>query len=208
LARFTAVQSARAAPENALTGTIFTVNAWRNDPLIVPAGLLRLSETTIDSVPYIQDHGAVYDMGTATHHLALYRHPSGTLVFGAGTVQWGWGLDAHHGTETGVPPERAYSSSIRVGVDPQGHDRNTRQATVNLFAEMGVQPETLQADLTPASASTEREAPTSTVHTPADGVSFSPGPMTINGSASDAGGDSGNLERPGPGVRIAIIQEE
>jgi hypothetical protein len=32
--------------------------------------------------------------------------------------------------------------------------------------------------------------------------------MTINGSASDAGGDSGNLERPGPGVRIAIIQEE
>ena len=23
-------------PENALTGTIFTVNAWRNDPLIVP----------------------------------------------------------------------------------------------------------------------------------------------------------------------------
>ena len=26
-----------AQPENALTGTIFTVNAWRNDPLIVPA---------------------------------------------------------------------------------------------------------------------------------------------------------------------------
>ena len=25
-----------AFPENALTGTIFTVNAWRNDPLIVP----------------------------------------------------------------------------------------------------------------------------------------------------------------------------
>ena len=26
-----------AAPENALTGTIFTVNAWRNDALEVPA---------------------------------------------------------------------------------------------------------------------------------------------------------------------------
>ena len=23
-------------PENSLTGTIFTVNAWRNDPLLVP----------------------------------------------------------------------------------------------------------------------------------------------------------------------------
>ncbi len=105
-------------PENALTGTIFTVNAWRNDPLIVPAkyaalrfwrntevarlkssesavllkgllghewdedldngfrppGLFHLSETTIDNVPYIQDHGSVYDSGTATHHLTLYRH--------------------------------------------------------------------------------------------------------------------------------------
>ena len=105
-------------PENALTGTIFTVNAWRNDPLIVPAkyatlrfwrnteiaklkpgeravllrgllghewdedidngfrppGLFRLSETTIDNVPYLQDNGTVYDSGTATHHLTLYRH--------------------------------------------------------------------------------------------------------------------------------------
>ena len=137
-------------PENALTGTIFTVNAWRNDPIIVPAeyarlrfwrntdvarlapgeravllkgllghewdedldngfrppGLFRLSETTIDNVPYVQDCGSVYDSGTATHHLTLYRHASGALVFGAGTVQWAWGLDAHHDTETGVPPER------------------------------------------------------------------------------------------------------
>ena len=105
-------------PENALTGTIFTVNAWRNDPLIVPAkyaalrfwrnteiaklkpgesavlpkgllghewdedldngfrppGLFHLSETTIDNVPYLQDNGSVYDSGTATHHLTLYRH--------------------------------------------------------------------------------------------------------------------------------------
>ncbi|GIS90958.1 MAG: hypothetical protein CM1200mP20_09990 [Pseudomonadota bacterium] len=31
-----------AQPENALTGTIFTVNAWRNDPLIVPADFAGL----------------------------------------------------------------------------------------------------------------------------------------------------------------------
>ena len=29
-------------PGNALTGTIFTVNAWRNDPIIVPAEYARL----------------------------------------------------------------------------------------------------------------------------------------------------------------------
>jgi hypothetical protein len=26
----------------------------------------------------------------------LYRHAGGALVFGAGTVQWSWGLDATH----------------------------------------------------------------------------------------------------------------
>ena len=98
-------------PENALTGTIFTVNAWRNDPIIVPAeyarlrfwrhtgvarlepgeravllkgllghewdedldngfrppGLFRLSETTIDNVPYVQDCGSVFRL--------RHRHP-------------------------------------------------------------------------------------------------------------------------------------
>ena len=215
-------------PENALTGTIFTVNAWRNDPLIVPAkyaalrfwrntevaklkpgeravllkgllghewdedldngfrppGLFHLSETTVDNVPYIQDQGTVYDSGTATHRLTLYRHkapkraqqssnkggdlesPSGALVFGAGTVQWAWGLDAHHDTETGIPPERANPNSTRVGVDPSSPDRNIQQATINLFADMGVQPQTLQGDLTPTSASTDGQSPTSTVHLP------------------------------------------
>ena len=32
---------------------------------------------------------------TDTHHLSLYRAPSGALVFGAGTVQWSWGLRQH-----------------------------------------------------------------------------------------------------------------
>jgi hypothetical protein len=221
-----------AQPENALTGTIFTVNAWRNDPLIVPAeyaalrfwrntavvelkpgeravllkgllghewdedldngfrppGLFRLSETTIDNVPYIQDHGTVYDSGTATHHLTLYRHKSGALVFGAGTVQWAWGLDAHHDTETGVPPERVNDNSTRVGVDPNAPDRNIQQATVNLFADMGVQPTTLQADLTPAAASTDHQPPTSTINLPTDGATLPTRTMIINGIAQDTGG--------------------
>ena len=219
-------------PENALTGTIFTVNAWRNDPIIVPAeyarlrfwrntdvarlapgeravllkgllghewdedldngfrppGLFRLSETTIDNVPYVQDCGSVYDSGTATHHLTLYRHASGALVFGAGTVQWAWGLDAHHDTETGVPPERVNENTTRVGVDPNGPDRNVRQATVNLFADMGVQPETLAPDLVRAQASEDREPPVSRIDEPRTGSSLPPGPVQISGSADDRGG--------------------
>ena len=45
---------------------------------------------------YLQDYGSTYASGTATHHLTLYRAPSGALVFGAGTVQWAWGLDNNH----------------------------------------------------------------------------------------------------------------
>ncbi|MEZ4664546.1 MAG: DUF6605 domain-containing protein [Caldilineaceae bacterium] len=225
-------------PENALTGTIFTVNAWRNDPLIVPAeyarlrfwrntdvaklqpgnravllrgllghewdedidngfrpaGLFRLSETTIDNVPYIQDHGTVYDAGTATHHLTLYRHASGALVFGAGTVQWAWGLDAHHDAETGVPPERANATDTRIGVDLTGPDRNIQQATVNLFADMGVQPATLQDDLVAADPSTDTTAPISTIEHPQAGATLPLGPVRISGTARDADGVVAGVE--------------
>ena len=37
-----------------------------------PAGLARLSRTTIDNVVYLQDHAKVFDSGTATH--ALSKH--------------------------------------------------------------------------------------------------------------------------------------
>ena len=153
-----------------------------------PPGLFRQSETIVHNLPYIQDHGSVYDSGTATHHLTLYRHKSGALVFGAGTVQWAWGLDAHHDTETGVPPERANDNSTRVGVDLNGPDQNVRQATLNLFADMGVQPVTLQQDLEPATASTDTEPPTSKIQHPTDGAKVALGETTIRGTATDAGG--------------------
>ena len=110
-----------------------------------PAGLMRMSTTTVNNVPYIQDFGTVYAAGTATHHLTLFRAPSGALVFSAGTVQWAWGLDPNHDTETGIPPERANGSNIRVGVDLKGAVRAIQQATLNLLADMGVQPTTRAA---------------------------------------------------------------
>ena len=64
-----------------------------------------------------------------------------------------------------------------------------RQATVNLFADMGVQPGTLQAGLVPATASTDTTAPTATITSPAQGASLTAGTTyTISGTASDAGG--------------------
>ncbi|MDX1393463.1 MAG: DUF6605 domain-containing protein [Gemmatimonadota bacterium] len=216
-------------PENALTGTLFTVNAWRNDPLIVdaefadlrfwrhtevaglepgeryvsikgilghewdsdidngfrPPGLFRVSATTIDNTLYCVHPGRDCETGTATHNAVLYRHQSGALVFGSGTLQWAWGLDENHDTETGVPPERQNGADTRVGVDPNGPDAVIQQATVNLFADMGVQPMTLQPHLTRATASRDTVPPTSVLGPLPSGGG---GPVTISGTASDAGG--------------------
>jgi len=220
-------------PENALTGTIFTVNAWRNDPLVVPAeygklrfwrntevarlrpgeravlgdgilghewnedldngfrpaGLIRMSRTTVNNVAYIQDHGTVYDSGTATHSITLYRARSGALVFSAGTVQWSWGLDPVHDTETGIPPERANpGGSIRIGEDLKGPVRAIQQATVNLFADMGVQPATLQPGLVPATPSVDARSPASQIVSPADRSRLAGDAIDVTGTAADSGG--------------------
>jgi len=152
-----------------------------------PAGLIRMSSTTVNNVPYIQDYGTVYAPGTATHHLTLYRAASGALVFSAGTVQWAWGLDANHDTETGVPPERANGNNIRVGVDLKGPVRALQQATVNLFADMGVQPTTLQPGLVRATASSDKTPPVSRVDAGSPHALAS-GMFEATGVASDTGG--------------------
>ena len=102
---------------------------------VQPPGLVLFSSTTVDGVLYIQDYGATFDTGTATHALSLYRAASGALVFGAGTVQWSWGLDGHH---DGSRPELANPYSTRLEVDVEAPDRSVQQLTVNLLADMGV----------------------------------------------------------------------
>jgi len=72
-----------------------------------------MCESQVHNVWMVQDYIANCDSGTATHHLVMYRARSGSLVFGAGTVQWSWGLDPHRDTETGIPPERANPTNIR-----------------------------------------------------------------------------------------------
>ena len=209
-------QPGGADPQNALTGTLFSANGTRFDSITVPAddgqlrfwrntsiarlapgqtatlpigelgyewdsdsdngfrpaGLIDLSHTTIQLAGQkLLDFGAVYGAGTATHSLTLYRAASGALVFGAGTINWSWGLDATH------------------GYAPTATSPDMQQATVNLFADMGVQPATLQSGLTPATASTDTVAPTSVILSPLAGATLPSGdPVTIGGTASDSGG--------------------
>ena len=63
-----------------------------------------MSSTTADGVDVLQDHGSSYGSGSATHHVTLYRDPNGAgpdaLVFGAGTIQWPWGLDEYTSAAT------------------------------------------------------------------------------------------------------------
>ena len=73
-------------------------------------------------------------------------------------------------------------------------DRNVQQATVNLFADMGVQPASLQTGLVAATASTDTTPPTVTVTSPASGASVPGGSVTITGTASDVGGVVGVVE--------------
>src|SRR5262249_36155159 len=200
-------------PENAVSGNMWTVNSgttaitvpqsmsglrfWRNAPLTFvggvatladktlgyewdedldngarPSGLTHLSSTTVSGVEKILDFGAHTAFNaTATHSLTLYRHSSGALVFGAGTVQWSWGLDGIHDRGASTP------------------DPSMQQATVNLLADMGAQPGTLQAGLFPASPSTDLTPPTSAITSPTAGaVVHSGNPVTITGTAGDTGG--------------------
>jgi len=264
-------------PENAVTGQFWVVDAFRNDPIqisssegkmrfwrntgidtladgqtaqlpagvlgfewnevrdngLLPPGLGRLSKTTLQVDGYMQNFGSFAAPGIATHSLTLYRHSSGALVFGAGTIQWSWGLDATHDFP-GTPA-----------------DMRMQQATVNLFADMGVQPATLQAGLVSASASTDMIPPTSVIQTPSGGTYQAGSLITISGTATDAGGgkpagvefscdggttwhltngaanwsaewtvtglglvtiksravdDSGRIEIPGPGITITVTE--
>jgi YVTN family beta-propeller protein len=139
-----------------------------------PVGLVDLSSTTVTTNAYNTEFGNVNTTGTATHNLVEYRDPtSGALVFGAGTVFWSWGLsDQAYGSEwTVLPP-----------------DPSVQQAMVNLFADMGVQPSTLQATLAIATQTTDHTPPTSIISgvsttTPVEGQL-----VTVTGTATDAGG--------------------
>ncbi len=138
-----------------------------------PPGEIDLSSTTENaSTPdqVFDDYGTNVVPATVTHHLSLYKAASGAYVFGAGTVQFAYGL----------------ASSNPVGAAP---DPNMEQFTVNLFALMGAQPATLTAGLVPGSPSSATGPPTSTITSPAPNATLTDGaPVTITGTATDNNG--------------------
>src|ERR1700747_3743683 len=104
----------------------------------------------------------------------MYRAPSGAIVFGAGTVDWAFGLNSNHDDPFGAPPSP---------------DPNMQQATVNLFADTGVQPGSLQSGILFASKSTDTVPPASVITSPPSGATFPLGnTITITGTATDSGG--------------------
>ena len=152
-----------------------------------PAGAFHLSTSTYDlTSDHLLDAGATYGAGTATHHMMLYRAPSGALVFGAGTIDWSWGLNSNH------------DNPFLFYLDTPNPDPNMQQATVNLFADMGVQPGTLQPGLVPATASSDATSPISTISFPAAGSTLNTGTaITVTGTATDSGGAVGGVEVSG-----------
>ncbi|WP_322754733.1 DUF4082 domain-containing protein [Frankia sp. Cas3] len=142
-----------------------------------PAGLVQLSTTTGAVSQYLQDYGTTVAPGTTTHHLTLYRAASGALVFGAGTIQFPWGLDGvHDGTTTAV-------------------NASMQQATVNLLADMGAQPATLMAGMIAATASTDHTPPSISITSPTAGATVTNGSqLTVTGTAADSAGAVGGVE--------------
>jgi len=140
-----------------------------------PAGSFRLSSTTVSAPEVFTDYGSTVAPATVTHNLTMHRAPSGALVFGAGTVQWSYGLDSY--------PNRA------------APDRNMQQATVNLFADMGAQPATLITGLVAGTKSTDTTAPASVITSGLNGQTLADGAkITIAGTASDSGGVVAGVE--------------
>jgi methionine-rich copper-binding protein CopC len=141
-----------------------------------PAGEIDLSATYNVASEEIDEFNHEVFTASVTQDMSEYRAPSGALVFGAGTVQWSWGLDDNHdGTDAGgnIPPI----------------DVNMQQATINLFADMGVQPTTLMSGMIAATESTDHTPPTSTLTVPAGNLVVEQGGYaTVTGSSTDAGG--------------------
>ena len=142
-----------------------------------PAGLIRLSTVTGTSQSLLQDFGNVATkVGPTTHHLTMYRASSGALVFGAGTVQWTWGLDTHH---DGI-------------VSPT--DTRMQQGTVNLLADMSAFVTTPINGLIAASKSTDSTAPVAVITSPTAGSIQQGSSVFVAGTASDSGGQVAGVE--------------
>ena len=140
---------------------------WYQYVSTYPPGRVTMSSTTLDG---------------KIHNLSLYKDvTSKALVFGAGTVQWAWGLDANH--------------DVNVLSSGGPADQNMQQATINLLADMGAQPGSIQSPLTLATQSTDVTPPVTTITSPTNGATIpQSAAFNITGTATDVGGVVAGVE--------------
>ena len=147
-----------------------------------PSGLMRLSTSDVSYDTVLQNNGDAYGPGQITHALTLYKAPSGALVFGAGSSRWSWALDTTHDDDGSTP-----DILPAVLTDVQ-------QATVNLLADMNVQPLTLHAGLVATARSTDTVAPVSSVTSPQASIVQPFTTVVVSGTSSDTGGQVSGVE--------------
>ncbi|MET3898989.1 hypothetical protein ABIB57_002941 [Devosia sp. UYZn731] len=201
------------APENALTGTIFTVDSYRLDAITVPYDMSNLRFWSNTAVADLQPN-QVY---TLTQNLLGYEwdsdldngfRPAGLVPLSSTTVDvqtklLDYGNAVGPGTAShALTLYRAPSGALVFGAGTvywswglDSHhdnevtptDKNVQQSMINLFAEMGVQPATLMQSLAVAAQSTDHVAPTTTIAQLPTGLTAAQA-YTITGTAVDAGG--------------------
>ena len=158
-----------------------------------PAGLIKLSETTLPWNGILVDEGNTTAPGVATHNLSLYRTESGALVFGAGTIFWSWALSNEHDSSP-------YGAKIE-NVDIQ-------QFTINMFADMGIQPGVADAllisqGLKRATASTDTTAAVASINDLPDTVEALRA-VTITGTATDNDGNPLTADGKVAAVEVSV----
>jgi hypothetical protein len=204
-------------PENALSGTIFTVDSYRLDTITIPYDLSNFRFWTNTAVDDIQP-GQVYSL---TPNLLGYEwdsdldngsRPAGLINLSSTTVDVNsllldYGNTVGPGTANhALTLYRAPSGALVFGAgtvywswgldshhdnEQTPTDPNVQQAMVNLFADMGIQPTTLMASLAVATQSTDHTAPISTITSPTSSGSYTAGQeLIISGTAVDSGGGS------------------
>ena len=144
-------------PENALKGTIFTVNAWRNDPLIVPA---RFGRTAL----LAQHRGGAAEARSAGG--ARLRHPRPRMERGSGQRLQARRVDAdvgnhrqqpavHPGPRHRVRGRHGHASSDAVSRAERRAGLQRRHGAVGV----GARPEPRYGDGDPAGARQREQHP-------------------------------------------------
>ena len=158
-----------------------------------PAGLIKLSETTLPWNGILIDQGNTTAPGVATHTLSLYRSPSGALVFGAGTTFWTWALSNQHDSSP-------YGANIE--------NTDIQQFTINMFADMGIQPSVADAylisqGLKRATGSNDTHAAVASIDNLPDTITALSS-VTITGTATDNDGDPLTTDGKVAAVEVSI----